>query len=108
VTLFRVAQGALGNILEHSKAKNASIKLECGDELCLLRVEDDGKGFNVGGLTRVDPRGRGAGLFTMKERVRLLGGVCHVDSQPGKGTKVIVKIPLTGDEIHETDKSADS
>jgi len=108
ITLFRVAQGAIGNILEHSEAKSACIKVECNARQCLLRVEDDGKGFDVDKLTGVDPSGRGAGLFTMKERVRLAGGSCHVESRPNQGTKVIVKVPIAGDEADEEDKSADS
>lgn len=96
VTLFRVAQGLIGNILEHSEAKHAQIKLECDENQCHLNIEDDGKGFDVKKLTRVDPSGRGAGLFTIKERVKLVGGRCRVDSQPGKGTRVTVKVPLAG------------
>ena len=95
VTLFRVAQGLIGNILEHSEAKNTVIKLGCDGEECMLYIEDDGKGFDVKKLTRVDPSGRGAGLFTLKERVSLAGGNCHIDSRPGQGTRVTVKIPLT-------------
>jgi len=101
VTLFRIAQGAIGNILEHAKASNASIKLECDDSECVLRIEDDGKGFDVNKLTRVDTRGRGAGLFTMKERVGLVGGACHVESSPGKGTRVIVEVPISKDADEE-------
>jgi signal transduction histidine kinase len=95
VTLFRVAQGLIGNILEHSEAKNTLIKMECDEKECMLYIEDDGKGFDVGKLTRVDPSGRGAGLFTLKERVSLAGGHCHINSRPGQGTKVTVKVPLT-------------
>ena len=94
VTLFRVAQGLIGNILEHSEAENTSIKLDCDENECTLCIEDDGKGFDVKNLTRVDPSGRGAGLFTLKERVSLVGGNCRIDSQPGKGTKVTVQVPL--------------
>ena len=94
VTLFRVAQGLIGNILEHSEAKNTLIKLECDEKECMLYIEDDGKGFDVRKLTRVDPSGRGAGLFTLKERVSLVGGHCHINSHPGQGTKVTVKVPL--------------
>lgn len=108
VTLFRVAQGAVGNILKHSEGKNASIRLECDDKECMLQVEDDGKGFDVKKVTGVDPSGRGAGLFTMKERVKLVGGACHIDSRPGQGTKVFVKVPLTKDAVGEEDKGTDS
>ncbi len=106
VTLFRIAQGALGNILEHSEAKNASIKLECNARECLLHIKDDGKGFDVSKLTRVDPSGRGTGLFTMKERAKLVGGSCRVESRPGQGTKVRVKIPVARDVADEEDKGA--
>jgi signal transduction histidine kinase len=108
VTLFRVAQGLVGNILKHSGAKNASIKLECNAAKCLLKIEDDGKGFEVGKLTRVDPSGRGAGLFTIKERVKLAGGVCNIDSSPGHGTKVTVNVPLPTDVAVEKDKGSNS
>ena len=94
VTLFRVAQGVIGNILEHSEAKNASIKLECNASECILRIEDDGIGFDVSKLTRVDPSGRGAGVFTMKERVSLVGGNCRIESRPDRGTRVVVKVPV--------------
>ena len=108
VTLFRVAQGLIGNVLEHSEAKNASIKLECNASECVLRIEDDGVGFDVSKLTRVDPSGRGAGVFTMKERVSLVGGHCRIESRPGLGTRVVAKIPLTRGESYEQDKGTDS
>jgi len=108
VTLFRVAQGAIGNILEHSGAKNASIKLDCSDTECVMRIEDDGKGFDVNKLTRVDPSGRGAGLFTMKERIRLVGGICKVESHPGQGTEITWNVPLVRDTADEKDKGTSS
>jgi signal transduction histidine kinase len=94
VTLFRIAQGAIGNILEHSEAKNASVKLKCSDTECTLTITDDGKGFDVSKLTSVDRSGRGAGLFIMRERTNLLGGSGYVESKLGKGTKLIAKVPL--------------
>ena len=94
VSLFRIAQGAIGNILEHSEAKNASINLECDDNRCLLVISDDGKGFDVSKLTGIDQSGRGAGLFIMRERTSLLGGRGYVHSEPGKGTRIIAEIPI--------------
>ena len=108
VTLFRIAQGAIGNILEHSEAKNASIKLECDANECVLRIEDDGKGFNVRKITRVDPSGRGAGFFTIKERASLVGGTCRIESQIGKGTKITVTVPRVKGVADEENKGANS
>ena len=108
VTLFRVAQGAIGNILEHSEARNATITLECSASECRLRIEDDGQGFDVSKITQVDSSGRGAGLFTMKERVGLVGGSCRVQSRSGQGTRVLVKVPVERELADEEDKGADS
>jgi two-component system NarL family sensor kinase len=108
VSLFRIAQGAIGNILEHSGAKKASITLQCDDNKCILRIADDGKGFEVGKLTRINPSGRGAGVFTIKERARLVGGHCRIESQPGEGTEIVVNVPLEADEWNDQDKSVNS
>lgn len=96
LAFFRISQEAMSNIIKHSEAKNASIKIECDAKRCILRVEDDGKGFDVGKITSIDRRGRGAGLFGMKERVKLVSGRCSIDSKPGQGTRVIVKVPIRG------------
>ena len=101
ITMFRVAQGLIGNIMEHSAAKNVSIKLECDEKKCEMVIEDDGKGFDVSKLTRVESSGRGAGLFTMRERLHLAGGEGYVESKPGKGTKGIARLPIHKDVEYE-------
>ena len=108
VTLFRIAQGAVGSILEHAEAKNVSIKLKCDTKECVLEVKDDGKGFDVSKLTRVEPDGRGAGLFIMRERSNMLGGAGYVESVPGQGTSIIIKVPISMDVPDEEDKGTDS
>ena len=102
--LFRIAQGAIGNIAKYSEARNVTIKLERKGNELLLSVSDDGKGFNVSEITGIDESGRGRGLFSMKERVRLLGGTCSVDSQPGQGTIVTARVPLIRDIADAEDK----
>ena len=92
--LFRVAQGSIGNIIEHSKAKNAHIVLEYGDNELLLRITDDGQGFDVADITDVEESGRGRGLFSMRERIMLLDGTASVESKVGKGTTVWAKVPI--------------
>jgi len=80
--------------MQHSQARSAAISLKReGDELT-LSISDDGKGFDASQLTGIEENGRGAGLFSMKERVRLLGGVCSVQSQPGRGTTVTARVPI--------------
>ena len=101
--LFRIVQGTVGNVLHHSKAKNVTVSLQPqGDEL-MLQIADDGIGFNVDRITHIEESGRGAGLFSMKERTRLLGGRCHIDSQSGRGTRVDVIVPIVGGLVNEKD-----
>jgi two-component system, NarL family, sensor kinase len=103
--VFRIAQGAIGNIAKHSRAKNVSITLEAGRNELQLQISDDGVGFDVARLTKIEPGGRGAGLFTIKERVALLGGNCCIESQPGQGAFVSVRIPIIRDVAHAEDAS---
>jgi signal transduction histidine kinase len=105
VTLFRVAQGIIGNVLEHSEAKNAWVKLECDDLQCTLQVRDDGKGFDTTRPAQVASNGRGSGQLIMKERIDFVGGNFKIDSKPGQGTNVEVSVPIHKDETHEENKS---
>jgi signal transduction histidine kinase len=92
--LFRFVQGAIGNIVQHSKAKNANIVFEFQPNELLLRISDDGQGFNVSEITDVEESGRGRGLFSMRERIGFLGGTSWVESQLGWGTTVWARIPI--------------
>lgn len=106
--LFRWAQGVIGNIIQHSHARNATISLRREGDGIVLCISDDGKGFDVPQLSGIDKRGRGAGLFSLKERIGLLGGTCSVQSQPGKGTTVTARIPITWGRSNAKDKSISS
>jgi signal transduction histidine kinase len=93
--LFRVAQGSIGNIIQHSKAKSAFIALEYRDSELVLNITDDGQGFDVAQITDVEESGRGRGLFSMRERVMLLGGTASVESRIGEGTTVWARVPTS-------------
>lgn len=109
VTLFRISQGVIGNIREHSEATHTYIYLEANDEECTLKIKDDGKGFDLSQITQVDKSGRGAGLFIMKERAILVGGTGSVVSEPGKGTEIVVSVPIRQEDIaNGKDQGADS
>lgn len=106
--LFRFIQGAIGNIAQHSQAKNADIVMEYQPDQFLLTISDDGQGFDVSEITDVEESGRGRGLFSMRERVGFLGGTSGIESEIGKGTTVWAKIPMGQEIEYEKDKGTDS
>lgn len=91
VAVYRVVQEALSNIVKHSGARNALIDIEIDGALLKLEIVDDGRGFNPG---QVQNRGGAMGLFSMQERVELLGGTFQIDSQPGRGTCIRASLPV--------------
>jgi signal transduction histidine kinase len=102
--LFRVAQGAIGNVAEHSKAKNVSVVLVYQPAEFSLIVNDDGQGFDVSEITDVEESGRGRGLFSMRERIGFLGGTSGVESKIGAGTTLWAKVPLGQDIRYDENK----
>jgi PAS domain S-box-containing protein len=88
ICLYRLLQECLGNIRKHAKAQHVTVRLSGGTSDIELCVSDDGAGFNSG------ENKKGLGLTSMQERVRPLRGRVSIDSQPGKGTTVVVKVPV--------------
>jgi signal transduction histidine kinase len=103
--LFRVIQGTIGNIAEHSKAKSASIALMYQPDEFSLIISDDGQGFDVSKITDVEESGRGRGLFSMRERIGFLGGTSGMESKIGVGTTLWAKIPIGQDIRYGENKS---
>jgi PAS domain S-box-containing protein len=90
--LYRIAQESLRNIRKHAQSPGAIVGLALdGSGHIRLTVEDHGNGFSAG-----EADGRGLGLVSMRERARLIGGICSVHSVPGEGTKVDVRLPIGG------------
>ena len=92
--LYRIVQEALNNVFKHAKASQASVVLERRQKLVVLVIEDDGKGFDPKANTKVKSSGRGLGLVSMRERAALVGGTVEIESAPGRGTTVFVKVPF--------------
>jgi signal transduction histidine kinase len=88
--LYRIAQEALNNALKHACARGVSLYLDRREEAVVLEIVDDGIGFDP--ATSVE--GGGLGLDGMIERAARMGGELLLDSEPGAGTKVRVKVPL--------------
>jgi signal transduction histidine kinase len=91
--VFRIAQEALSNIHKHAEARNVDVRLQRCDEMIVLEIEDDGKGFDSSARTDVDEP-HGMGLVGMHERASLMRGTFSINSMPGKGTTVVVSIPM--------------
>jgi signal transduction histidine kinase/HAMP domain-containing protein len=93
-TVFRVVQEAVTNIARHSKAETANVHLEMHDLTLTVLVEDDGQGFDVLEVLEHQEKSGGWGLRGIEERVSLLGGELHIDSQSNQGTRLSFEIPL--------------
>jgi len=89
--LYRIAQEALTNVAKHSRARRVGVILERRPDCVLLIVEDDGVGFSD---TDGDKERRGYGLVGMQERAALVGASLQIESTPGKGTTVLVRIAV--------------
>jgi len=84
-TLFRIVQGTLANVVQHSQASHASILLNYGPSTLVLTVSDNGRGFDT------SKRHNRLGLRSIQERAELIKGNLKIESDFGKGTKVTVK-----------------
>ena len=95
LTVFRVVQEALGNTVEHARARQVKIGLEVADDRLEVEVHDDGRGFEN---PDPDTNRVGLGLSGMLDRAAHAGGTLQVDSRPGEGTRVTLSVPVTGVE----------
>jgi|GEM_PF-2292340 len=95
INIFRLVQEALRNVAKHAGAERVVVKLVASHPHILVRVEDDGQGFDMAERRAVTrPGERRMGLQSMEERVLLLGGTFKVHSRPGQGTRVFAEIPV--------------
>lgn len=88
-TVYRVVQESLANVRKHAATGRASVEVCRTCDEVLVRVGDDGQGFDVG-----QARKRGFGLVGMTERVRLAGGSCTIESRPGAGASIAARLPI--------------
>jgi PAS domain S-box-containing protein len=86
--LYRIAQEAVHNAIEHGASREVLIQLTIGDRELVLTVQDDGQGFEA------KTNGHGMGLRIMRYRAQSIGGSCQVHTGPNKGTMVYCRVPL--------------
>ncbi|MGA2648128.1 MAG: histidine kinase [Candidatus Sulfotelmatobacter sp.] len=100
--LLRIVQEGLVNVRKHSRARHALVRLGSNPTQWTLTMEDDGKGFSFSGRLSQDELDQmGKGPTIIKERVRLIAGALTVESSPGTGTRLEVKVPRSGELADE-------
>lgn len=97
VVLFRITQEALTNVRKHAGASRVHVELRGEGGGYLVRVTDDGAGFDAG--IRSDSARGHLGLTSMRQRAQLAGGSCTIDSSPGRGTGVEIWLPTSGSKV---------
>ena len=90
INLYRIVQEAVNNIVKHAEADEATIEVQAEQNAIRIRIADNGRGFNQPALSESSPRG--FGLTGINERVRILGGSCHISSTPGQGTTISITL----------------
>ena len=88
--IIRVIQEALTNVRKHGAATSITVRISDGPEGTTIVIEDDGRGFDIADTLLGHD---GFGLHTMRERMELVGGTLTIDSAPGRGTRIIAKMP---------------
>ncbi len=95
ITLYRVAQEALTNIIRHAEASHVVVQLTKGYPRVIMNIEDNGKGFAL----EKEPLKEGLGIVGMRERVERLGGDISIITSPGAGTRIRVTLPLEVEDV---------
>jgi len=93
LTLFRIVQEAINNVEKHAHARRVNLRLDFQKAVVQVTVEDDGQGFDLETVSHTGTETRGLGLLGMAERASLAGGSLHIESQIGRGTRVVVTMP---------------
>lgn len=95
IGVFRIVQESLTNIAKHAKATHARVTVQQENGELVVTVEDNGVGFRVKDVMRHPDENKRLGLLGMMERAAMLSGKLDIESKPGKGTKIQLRIPLT-------------
>jgi signal transduction histidine kinase len=94
VLLFQTVRELLQNVVKHARSKRATVRCAVVDDMLTLDVLDPGVGFEVHSINRLPTRHGGFGLFNIRERLKLMGGMVDIHSIVGEGTTVRIRIPL--------------
>lgn len=94
IYLFRIFQETLNNTLKHAKATELNVDLVYTDDFFTMTIADNGVGFNINEKKQNTTPGSGVGLRSLYNRSGIIGAEISIDSKPGIGTSVLIKLPL--------------
>lgn len=94
IAIFRIAQEALTNIVRHAQARHVTMSLRNDAETLVLKVQDDGCGFDPAAMRARAEAGGSLGVLGMEERAMLIGGQLRLESAPGKGSRLRLQCPV--------------
>jgi signal transduction histidine kinase len=107
IALYRLVQESLNNVRKHAEASRVVIRLVASFPSIILRIEDNGKGFDVFDRMSTARDEHCLGLLGMQERVALLAGTMKIESHPGQGTRIRIEIPFKGKSNGTKEDSTD-
>jgi signal transduction histidine kinase/streptogramin lyase len=94
ISIYRIIQESINNIVKHAHATEAKLIIRREAREIHIQIEDNGQGIKSSAAIAAEVRAGGFGLMGMTERVRLLGGTCRIDSTPGHGTTIMIKLRI--------------
>lgn len=100
-TILQCVRELLFNVVKHAGVDRAQIILKRKDDLVEIQVIDKGSGFDLAGEIPPGDSQNGFGLFSIKERLKIIGGTVNIVTRPGEGTHVTIMVPLDSDEYAE-------
>jgi PAS domain S-box-containing protein len=99
LALYRIMQEALSNVVRHANARNLHLRIRARGQAVQATVEDDGRGFSIEEV--MSAQRKGLGVLGMQERAIIVGGRVEIESAPGQGTRVQIRIPSPPEHADE-------
>jgi signal transduction histidine kinase len=96
MNLLRIAQEAVSNAMKHGHAQHVNIELRYSTAFVCLTITDNGQGFAA---SQASPTGH-FGLLDMRERAQSMGSRLEIESEPGHGVRILVRVPIPSNEIN--------
>ena len=105
VLLFQIVRELMLNVAKHARARRVEVAIRRDRDLLLIDVADDGVGFDRRWLADGQSKPRSFGLFSVRERIECIGGNLIIDSRPGRGSRISLRVPVWEENQPETRRS---